>query len=67
MKLYTIFYFFLIYLSADALLGCLHVLTIVSIAAMNIRVQNLFDLGLSLDICPGVGLLNHIVTLFLVL
>jgi len=34
---------------------------------MSIRVQNLFDLELSLDIWPGVGLLNHIVTLFLVL
>ena len=65
-KLYTTS-FFKIYLSADGLLGRLHVLAIVNIASMNIRVQDLFDLELSLDICPGVGLLNHIVTLFLVL
>ena len=35
-------------------------------AAMNVESMYLFELQFSLDICPGVVSLDHIVTLFLV-
>ena len=35
-------------------------------AAMNVRVHVSFELQFHLGICPGVGLLDHIATLFLV-
>ena len=40
-------------------------LAIVNSAAMNIGVLHLFELEFCLDICPGVGLLGHMVALFL--
>ena len=46
------------------ILGCFHVLVIVNNAAVNIEESMcLFRLEVSPDICPGVGLLDHIVTL----
>ena len=52
--------------SVDGHLGWLHVLAIVNRAAMNIVVMTLFELRFSQGICPVVGLLGHMVVLFLV-
>ena len=53
--------------SADGHSGCVHVLTIVNSATMNIRVHvYLLELRFSLDICPGEGFLGYMVVLFLV-
>ena len=41
-------------------------LAIVNSAAVNIEVHVSFELWFSQDICPGVGLLDHRVSLFLV-
>ena len=50
----------------DGQLGCFRVLSIVNSAAMNIAEHISFKPGYSLDMCPGVGLLDHILVLFLV-
>ena len=60
------YYIFFIHLSVDGHLGCLHDLAIVTNAAMNIGCICLFEFWFSLGICPVVGLLGHMVILFLV-
>ena len=60
--IYENMYIFFIY----GRLGCFRVLAIVNSAAMNMKCMYLFELEFSLGICPGVGLLDHMATLFLV-
>ena len=50
-----------IHFSANGHLGCFHVLTTTNSAAMNIALGGmyLFELWFSLNIRPGVGLLDH--------
>ena len=57
---------FLIHSSVDRYLSCFHVLAIINSAAMHIPVHVSFELCFSLGICPGVGLLGHMVVLVLV-
>ena len=60
------YHIFFIRLSVDEHLGCFHDLAIVNSAAMNTVVHVSFELWFSLGICPVVGLLGHMVILFLV-
>ena len=60
------YHIFFIHLSVDGHLGCFYDLAIVNSAVMNIGVHVLFELWFSLDIRPVVGLLHHMVILFLV-
>ena len=60
------YHIFFIHLSIDGHLGCFHVLSIVNSASMNIGMQVSFQIGFLsfLNIHQGVGLLDHMVTLF---
>ena len=60
------YHIFFIYSSINGHLGCFHVLAIVNSAAMNIGVHVSFWIIVLSNICPGVGLLDHMVALFLV-
>ena len=60
-------YHILVHSSVSGHLGCFHVLAIMNSAAVSIRVHvSFFKLWFSPDICPGVGLQDHMVTIFLV-
>ena len=56
---------FLIHSSFDGHLGCFHVLAIVSSAARNNGIHVSFLFLFPLGICLGVGLLGHMMVLFL--
>ena len=58
-------YHIFIYSSVDGYLGCYHVLASVNTTAMNTGVYIFFQLQFSLGVCPGMGLLVHMVGLFL--
>ena len=60
-----VYHIFFIHSSVHGNLGCFHVLAVVNSAAVNIGSMYLLELVLSfLDICPGVQLLDNMVTLF---
>ena len=57
---------FFIHSSINGHLPCFLVLAFINSATMNIGLLVTFSIMFSLDICPVVGLLSHIVVLFLV-
>ena len=60
------YHIFFIYFSVDRRLGCFCVLAFVNSAAVNIGVIYPFGSCFSLDICPGVELYDHVVTVFFI-
>ena len=68
-KQYSIVYIYNIFFIRSSVKGhlcCFHVVAIVNIAAMKIACMYIFEPCFSPDICPRVGLQNHMVILFLV-
>ena len=61
-----LYHIFFIHSSVDGHLGCFHVLAIVNSDAMNIGMYASFGIIDLSGYMPGVGLLDQIVTLFLV-
>ena len=57
---------FFIHSSANVQLGCFQVLAIVNSAALNIGMNVSFQIKVLSDKCPGMELLDHMATLFLI-
>ena len=60
------YYYFFIHSSVDGCLGCFHVLPIVYSAALNTGMRLSFELWFCPMYAQEVGLLDHMVNLFLV-
>ena len=61
------YHIFLIHSSVDGHLHCFYVLAIVNSTVMNIGVHVSFSVKFLSGYMPGVGLLDHMVVLYLVL
>ena len=61
-----IYYSFLIHSSADGHLGCFHVLAIVNSTSMNNGIHVSFSILVFSEYMPRMGLVGHMVVLFLV-
>ena len=65
---YTIVYIYHIFLIHSSVVGHLdhlHFFALFNSGSMNIDVHVFFEWKFCLDICPGVGLLDHMVVLYL--
>ena len=62
---FYMYHIFFIHSPVHEHLGCFQVLAIVNSVAVNMGVHVSFELELSSDVYPGVGFLDHTVTLFL--